>query len=660
MTSLSYFEKNNYQISVLVKILFLFNLLQLGVSNSFLTQNFSTYIMRFSILVMVVLWSLMKLFDRKNFVVKYNNLFLAFLVFLIYQLVSVSFALSPSLSLSFIYDRVWVLLMLFMYLQIQDNIFRTQVFHVILFLSGLLIFNGFFQQYVTLPELRNQLQLDASNIFENRFLTRLNSTEMSSVFIYSNIFSIFCSLILILVLSLKTKLSIKLFLSLIVFAGLISAQSKGAFVCLSLLVPYGIFLYAKTKKIKIYVVVLLLVVFALVTFVPMINDVFYDSFFIRIGYWLSLLDATKENLIGYGVNNFKEIYFQFMRNTATEVQKAHNDHLQQLLEVGVLGFVIYGIYLWVQIKSALSIKYDKLIFFEYSSNRYLIYAFTLFIFVFILCNGVLRVGSVDIEKYQIYYILSITVWFVITIKFSFKHIGLHEIGLNFLVLYFILHSSLDFPFYDHYLLFFYILMFFIFKSEYKEKRLGVYLKRGLLSLLLVVNLIVFAHYSKIYNLTIQINASKTAEDLKNAYFQVKNEKMSLSLWESLLNKIKRYEQVEGHMLNHLKLSCLNQLIELRPKASSLIAQKGELVQDPQEKLKLYELAMMNYPMQPRYTYLYAYTLYQNGEKEKSKPYYKKALNRHRYVKELATKQWDFELHCLNSEQVNEAVRVLKL
>lgn len=65
-----------------------------------------------------------------------------------------------------------------------------------------------------------------------------------------------------------------------------------------------------------------------------------DSMRLRGVYWKSALEITKTSpVLGVGLDNYQDHYTEFKGITQQETRKAHNDYLQVLAEMGVLGLL---------------------------------------------------------------------------------------------------------------------------------------------------------------------------------------------------------------------------------------------------------------------------------------------------------------------------------
>jgi tetratricopeptide (TPR) repeat protein len=75
------------------------------------------------------------------------------------------------------------------------------------------------------------------------------------------------------------------------------------------------------------------------TFQDLVNPA---SFYLRLSYWRSGLDMALDNLwTGVGLGNFGTVYPKYQRPGAGDVKAAHNDYLQALCETGIFGFLLF-------------------------------------------------------------------------------------------------------------------------------------------------------------------------------------------------------------------------------------------------------------------------------------------------------------------------------
>ena len=66
------------------------------------------------------------------------------------------------------------------------------------------------------------------------------------------------------------------------------------------------------------------------------------SFRLRLTYWQTGFDMAMANLLtGVGLGNFGAVYPKYQRLGAGDVKAAHNDYLQALCETGILGFLLF-------------------------------------------------------------------------------------------------------------------------------------------------------------------------------------------------------------------------------------------------------------------------------------------------------------------------------
>ena len=67
-----------------------------------------------------------------------------------------------------------------------------------------------------------------------------------------------------------------------------------------------------------------------------------EAIAIRDVYWDAAVHIAKDHHFGVGMNNFKDHYFDHKDDRQEEVAKVHNDYLQILVELGVLGLAAFA------------------------------------------------------------------------------------------------------------------------------------------------------------------------------------------------------------------------------------------------------------------------------------------------------------------------------
>lgn len=69
------------------------------------------------------------------------------------------------------------------------------------------------------------------------------------------------------------------------------------------------------------------------------------SFWLRTSYWRTGLDMALDNLVtGVGLGNFGAAYPRYQRLGAGDVKAAHNDYLQALCETGIVGAALFALF----------------------------------------------------------------------------------------------------------------------------------------------------------------------------------------------------------------------------------------------------------------------------------------------------------------------------
>ena len=125
----------------------------------------------------------------------------------------------------------------------------------------------------------------------------------------------------------------------------------------------------KNRISKIYIFPLLIILFICVITIPyliiadnqivnfVMNNIYYrESFMIRTRYWA---DARKyinfNSIIGYGYNNSSIIYIDKISDTIC-AGNAHNEIIQRIMNVGIIGLILFVINNVIVIKKVSSFK----------------------------------------------------------------------------------------------------------------------------------------------------------------------------------------------------------------------------------------------------------------------------------------------------------------
>lgn len=164
---------------------------------------------------------------------------------------------------------------------------------------------------------------------------------------------------------------------LVMITGLFAAGSVAGY---TLLVPTLIFSFlligqesgGTQSRILVYVILFLTVIGTgtLVAFSPVLDGLgatsFEDTTVSRRGIWATSMQALDEHgLLGSGLGSYTEVYRLYEDPdavTSTFVRFAHNDYLQTVIELGLVGFALMGaivlLWLWLFI-TAFSSKTDQ-------------------------------------------------------------------------------------------------------------------------------------------------------------------------------------------------------------------------------------------------------------------------------------------------------------
>jgi O-antigen ligase len=655
----------NNKLYPLLQINFLFCLLLASVSSSFVLFTLTGLLFRFSVISAIVLWLGVKIKNNDySFAFLSNKVLLAFIALCLYQLLSIYTSIVPDNGFTFIQERFWLVCILIIFCDlITDKAFERNLHITLQFIIFCTIFYGFYQIYIGMPALQESLDFSPKTFMEERFAVRLNSSEMFSTYAHANLFSLICALLLIYSFLLKTVIWYKAVLIVFCTAGIFYSASRGALVCLLLTAMlFAVIHFIKKRaysKIVIGSAVLIIGAYFLKDYLV---KVFYDSAFIRLGYWQSTWSMIAENPMGVGLANFKEHYFKFMSPLATEVKMAHNDHLQQLAEIGWIGFIFYVLFHVLIFKQCFNFsknKEEKENLEKTSKNNAFLYASVIFFIFMVFSCLLIQWGAYDLPKYGFLFLFMLLI-LAFCLNRVYPHLKVeakHHLGIMLLGIYFILHSSIDFAFYDHYL---YLLFLILIFSNIKCKSINV-TKSGFLLfsfILFALSMFSFIKYRDKYQGNVLIEVAQNKKDIIECYEYVLKHKESVYLWEALLSKIRGLEKEESIQASGIYVKVLNHCSDLRPNSANLAYNRGIMCEDPNLAHQYFKQAKNVYPLHPKYTYAYAESLDKMGNSKEALIWYKKALKRHHFAYKISKKQWDFKLILLQPDQLEKANRVL--
>ncbi|MFC1525051.1 O-antigen ligase family protein, partial [Planctomycetota bacterium] len=260
----------------------------------------------------------------------------------------------------------------------KDNTRLPYLFLLVLISTGIIVSLYSLYQYLWgLEELRLAISQNPkllTNIpleLMQEFKARLNTNEPFGTFVYQNSLAAFLILLLPIMLSLcQSQMSILkqeqdasnrtnrlfgllinvVFLVLLVFI-LLKTGARGAWLaCICSLVVY-LMLSVRYQIIKpqhlikqpaFLLLVLLIVGIAITQSLPQVIKSASSSLEVRLGYWRGTMSVIKNHFwTGIGLNNLADHYLIYKDVSAAETTKTHNDFLQIMAELGILGLISF-------------------------------------------------------------------------------------------------------------------------------------------------------------------------------------------------------------------------------------------------------------------------------------------------------------------------------
>lgn len=260
----------------------------------------------------------------------------------------------PALEHSFAFIAIAVLYVLVL------NLFATRrhlLLTMILGFTALVCCYAILQRYYILPKLRETAEAAALAGRGQEFHARLMGNEVWGTFFYPNSLAGFLALVLPIVAGLFVDLREKRAricagaVGVLALFALYLTGSKGGWVAAA--AGLGLFsLLAVVKKRAIVwsaVGAAAAIVLALAIAGPLSpSKVGGASMRFRSVYWGSALKITQQSpVLGVGLDNYQDYYTEFKGETQQETRKAHNDYLQILAEMGVVGLLaLLGFVAW--------------------------------------------------------------------------------------------------------------------------------------------------------------------------------------------------------------------------------------------------------------------------------------------------------------------------
>lgn len=540
--------------------------------------------------------------------------FLSLIALTLHHAFTVALASTPSLSLDFIEGRFWSLLLIFVFADLQqEENFWPQLKRNWIALITIVISYGIYQVLIGFPHLRdlvsNQLG-GLSKLTTDHLLTRIHSNAMFSTFLYPNLFAVFCSLALLsmpVYLKRRSSKTSTFFVPLMTIAllyALFTTDSKGAWV--SLTAALALILAIQHFK-KNFRWVLGITVFSLGTMFLTRHfwiEVFRDSAFIRMGYYEGALSIFKSHIWGVGIQNFSELYPRHMLSYGTVAKMAHNDHLQVLAEGGLIGISLY-IFFYLSLCSTLwlrkNIDHDNA---HLEPKKNFFPAFSICIFLLVSCL-ILRQGPMDLFKHGWTYLilLFLLLWF--GTKLHFHHSLFSWKTLPFLwLIYFFMHSSLDFPYYDHSLFTIFIILTLGWSKPPPVTKQHSWLFKVFIAFVLTtLCFLANTRFSNLFHFEcIQLHRSDP-EAIKSLCLKMPRE---LYPWQKAYRAFSQVSDPD-FISDDLLLFFCDGVLKCNPESSFFHLEKARLLKSKPEAEKHYRKAIETFPRLPR-PHLY-YALY---------------------------------------------------
>lgn len=658
----------------LLKILFWFQFIVTGFYGSFMPYTMTGLVYHMTGLLLLVLWILQGFLYREPWLRAVGSPTAALLIVLnFFHALTIFKANTPSYSRDFVEGRFWVLLLLLVACDLMaDSDFRGTLRKAWFFVAFATACYGIYQVHVGLPDLRNQIlpsgQPVALSLIQERFLTRLNSSEMFGTYVYPNIFGAFCAMAILSFPGFRPRRSgAASFLFLASFGVLLYAvccsQAKGAVLALviSVLVTGLVFLWSKGRRRTCLAIVVAALILGTAS-ARTVLSVCGPSIEVRLGYWESALSMIREKPLGVGIANFGEHYSAYMTENATEVKMAHNDHLQQLAELGVVGFLLYAAFYLCLLRSAFLCLVgpgneggDE----EGDGDRFPVFgwaATAALAILFLMCQ-IGRMGPMDVDRMG--GLLWMTLLAAVIVISTAPRIGsggpLARAVPLAMVVYFISHSSVDFLFYDHSLTaLFAVTVLGLIGENAKDMQLP----RGSRLVIIVVMVgtvyLLFDRYLTIFPVSKYEAGHPLAEkDLGELVGICRSVPRELTPWETLLTSLERNPQL---MRSPEAMACYREALDgalaCRPHSSALCLKKARVTAAPSDAEHWYIQAIREYPRHPRYCFYYAIFLSGSARYVEAREYFEKALRLHQEASARAKTQPDFKLLCLKEKELD--------
>lgn len=635
-----------------------------GVYGSFIPYTFTGFTYRFIGSFLAGMWMLTAVKEKD-----WGRGFkcwpcLAYLLLTLSQSVSYFYAETLSFTIDFIEGRFWSVLLVFVLidLKVREG-FDKSLSKYWFLIVGMTFIYGCYQITIGLPELRESISGIGNNlemsVMESRFSIRLNSSEMFGTYIYSNLLGIFFSISLISTVFINSSHLYKLCLVLICTIGAYLTGSNGCWFALGLASFAVLAIWAYCYK-RLYLIAVLGSGLLVALFLwPIVKPYISESIFVRWGYMKSAFEILKAHPFGIGTLNFSEYYFTYMSEDATEVKLAHNDHLQVLTEVGIPSFIFYlcfyGSLVFHVIKN---FKNGSKV--ESSTEKNLIFP-ELFVFLYLLIFcGVLKMGPMDLEKYQEIFFIFLGLWMFYVFKSSTVWRP-NSWALLLIVIYFGIHSSIDFPFYDHSLMTIFMVIVLGFSCKVKTDGMRFKPFRPIMILFILAALYISnQRFQVIYPWADATFMKMDYEGIKKFYQYCQQNPQQLKLWENCLKTIEKNRNEFSNSKEILRIynHCLDELIRLRPRSAGLHLIKAKQLGLSESAGAYYLKAISLYPLQPKYKYAYGMYLNSMEKKDQAKIWLSQAIDRQVYVEKMSKEHWDFNLILLKPEEKKKATRIL--
>ena len=644
-------------------------ILSLSLINGLAEPSLATLLWRVLVLLATLAWALGKESPAWNFApLRYAALLWLWLG------ISSCWAVSPYLAWPELETRLLVLLLWVLICDLRLEAKGQQGLSLVLrFAFGFGLLYGLYQLVYLFPLMRDMshdLTQSMDSTMAKRWLIRVRSTEVFGLRLYPNLFGCFALMSALFHLEGAFRKGAWFYRGMLVFSlsMLVLSASKGAMlVGVASIALYVLLLFYKKGQLSLAgsLVLTILALIAVWSLKPLWFPLVTASIRVRWDYWESAWDMVVAHPMGVGVGMFSQWYPQYMTPDATEVQLLHNEHLQLLCEGGWVALVLHVCFCGSILKPHLSFKAFEttatMDIPKWSRASSLIWGLACAGLSLLFPSQILDVDAVPVLWWMA--VLGLWYW-----SFKVPFISCSPLLKFVMGVAFLLHAGIDFSFHEPFLL---ILFFGLLGPERLNKDFQAEplkksnanmrdrtcfwrkTKKVLAWTMVLCALLSLWYHQKLLLLSLQLESTEqpSDEELNQALAFLRNDPRS---WELMLKKFRPASSKETLSPNPWVDQSLQNLSRLKPRSANIWKQRALLSRDAQERKKFLSLAKALHPRQPQYAFLLAQQLYDMGEQESAKGYYRKSLDRHEYALSRIKVVWDMELHVLAPEQVDQA------